>query len=94
MLLVLASTAYSMTSHSSVLGASPRIPSFGTKITTASRNRATSARRAAIGNDSSDTYSQQLVSHLWVGIVMGSRFYTTNFKDQIRIGSDIISIYF
>jgi hypothetical protein len=31
---------------------------------------------------------------LEVWVVMGSRFYTTNFKDRIRLGSDPIPIHF
>jgi hypothetical protein len=29
-----------------------------------------------------------------VEVVVGSKFYTTNFKDQIGLGSGSISIYF
>jgi hypothetical protein len=30
----------------------------------------------------------------WVGVVMGPRFYTTNFKDRIGLGSGPILIHF
>jgi hypothetical protein len=31
---------------------------------------------------------------LCIGVVMGSRFYTTKFKDQIGLGSSSIPIHF
>jgi hypothetical protein len=31
---------------------------------------------------------------VWVEVAMGSKFYTTKFKDRIRLGSSFISIYF
>jgi hypothetical protein len=34
------------------------------------------------------------VTHVRLGVVMGSRFYTTNFKDRIGLGSGPIPIHF